>query len=110
MSVGTADPAISADFTLEDLDGRWRSPYAAEVFPGVYGVDDFWLRSPFWGIHFNSYQDAACTHRLFELIITGTFELLRPSTVIPGAREADFSRTKVCLRLFDPGVIAGAPG
>ncbi|WP_214319690.1 hypothetical protein [Nonomuraea sediminis] len=110
MSVGTAGPATSADFTLEDLDGRWRSPEPAEVFPGIYGIDDFWLHSPFWAIHFNSYKDADCTQRLFELIITGFWELLAPSTATQGARDANFSRTKVCLRLFDADVIASAPG
>ncbi|MEV4571797.1 hypothetical protein AB0K16_00965 [Nonomuraea jabiensis] len=98
----------SAEFTVAELSGRWRSPVAAEVFPGIFGVDDFWLHSPFWAIHFNAYKDPGCDSRLFELIITGMFELLGPSERTPGARDADFSRTKVCLRLFDTGLVAGA--
>ncbi|MCK2220646.1 hypothetical protein MF672_043615 [Actinomadura sp. ATCC 31491] len=101
---------VSADFTVRELSGRWRSPEAAEVFPGIYGVDDFWLHSPFWAIHFNSYKDPGCENRLFELVIMGMFELLGPSSRTPGARDADFSRIRVSLRLFDPGLIAGADG
>ncbi|MEU7899598.1 hypothetical protein AB0B45_42935 [Nonomuraea sp. NPDC049152] len=100
----------SADITPELLDGRWRSPFAAEVFPGIYGIDDFWLRSPFWAIHFNSYKDPDCRERLFELIITGFFDVLGPSAVTEGAREVDFSRTKTCLRLFDDALITAAEG
>ncbi|MFG1977979.1 hypothetical protein ACGFJC_52380 [Nonomuraea fuscirosea] len=99
---------ISADFTVEELSGRWRSPEPAEVFPGIFGIDDFWLHSPFWAIHFNAYKDPGCDGRLFELIIMGMFELRGPSPVTPGARDADFSRVKVCLRLFDPGLVAAA--
>ncbi|MER6944258.1 hypothetical protein ABT294_09565 [Nonomuraea sp. NPDC000554] len=108
MSVGTADPAVNANFTVGELSGRWRSPVAAEVFPGIFGIDDFWLHSPFWAIHFNSYQDPDCEGRLFELIITGMFELLDPNPSVEGARNADFSRTKVCLRLFETGLVAAA--
>ncbi|WP_371785593.1 hypothetical protein [Streptosporangium subroseum] len=110
MSVDTADSAINADFTLGELDGRWRSPFAAEVFPGIFGIDDFWLHSPFWAIHFNSYGDPECEHRLFELIITGMFEMLGPNPAVAGSRDLNFSRTKVCLRLFEPALIEGADG
>lgn len=108
MNVKTADVEISSDFAIEDLRGRWRSPYVPEVFPGIFGIDDFWLQSPFWGIHFNSYSDPECQGRLFELIIMGTFELLGPNPFTAGARDADFSRVKVCLRLFDSGLVETA--
>lgn len=107
MSVDINDRTVTADFTVDDLSGRWRSFTAAEVFPGIFGIDDFWLRSPFWAIHFNSYKNPACTDRLFELIIMGTFYLLEPSAVTAGAREANFSRTKVALTLYDQN-LAGA--
>ncbi|MGP3913688.1 hypothetical protein [Nonomuraea sp. 10N515B] len=71
-------------------------------------MDDFWLHSPFWAIHFNAYKDPGCDGRLFELIIMGMFELLGPSPNTPEARDADFSRVKVCLRLFDSGLVARA--
>lgn len=99
---------ISAEFTVGELSGRWRSPEASEVFPGIFGVDDFWLHSPFWAIHFNAYKDPGCDGRLFELVTMGMFELLEPSRRTPGARDANFSRVKACLRLFDTGLIAGA--
>jgi hypothetical protein len=108
MEIDTKDRVISADFTVADLAGRWRSPVAAEVFPGVFGIDDFWLRSPFWGIHFNAYADPGAKLRLFELIIMGTFCSLDASAVMAGAREVNFSRTKVALALHDAGVMATA--
>jgi hypothetical protein len=105
MSLTTEQPALTADFGAEEITGRWRSPFAAEVFPGIYGIDDFWLQSPFWGIHFNSYSDEQTTSRLFELFIMGTFELLGESTPVPGARDANFSRVKVGLTIHSPALI-----
>jgi hypothetical protein len=103
-----APAGYTADFTAADLDGRWRSPALAEVFPGIWGIDDFWLRAPFWGIHFNSYKDGEAEGRLFELIIMGTFTLAGASTATPGARDANFSRVKVALCLHDQGLVAAA--
>jgi hypothetical protein len=112
MTTSTERPAAPAGYTAEfsaaDLDGRWRSPAAAEVFPGIYGVDDFWLRSPFWGIHFNSYSDQDCRGRLFELVIMGTFQLADASTATPGARDANFSRVKVALAIHAGGLADAA--
>lgn len=102
MTTTLSEQPLTAEFTVEDLDGRWRSPVAAEVFPGIFGLDDFWLRSPFWGIHFNSYKDQGCQERLFELIISGMFYLLDPSESVAGARNANFSRVITCLCLHDP--------
>lgn len=105
MTTTLSDQPLTAEFTVEDLNGRWRSPVAAEVFPGIYGLDDFWLQSPFWGIHFNSYKDQGCQERLFELIISGMFYLLDPSAEVPGARNVNFSRVITCLRLHDSGLV-----
>jgi hypothetical protein len=105
MTSTLSEQQLTAEFTVQDLDGRWRSPVAAEVFPGIYGLDDFWLRSPFWGIHFNSYKDQGCQERLFELIISGMFYLLEPSDKVPGARNANFSRVITCLCLHDSGLV-----
>lgn len=99
---------IDTNFSAEDLRGRWRSPEAAEVFPGIYGIDDFWLSPPFWAIHFNAYGDPECTRRLFELIIMGAWHLLGASAKTPGARDANFSRTKVCLCLYADSLVAAA--
>lgn len=103
-----APAGYTADFGTADMDGRWRSPAAAEVFPGIYGIDDFWLRSPFWGIHFNSYSDPDCRGRLFELIIMGTFQLGTRSAATPGARDANFSRVKVALSLHADALVEAA--
>jgi hypothetical protein len=108
MTTALGEQPLTAEFTLEDLNGRWRSPVAAEVFPGIYGLDDFFLRSPFWGIHFNSYKDPECQTRLFELIISGMFYLQEPSALVPGARNVNFSRVITCLRLHDAGLVDGA--
>ena len=108
MTISMAEPAIGADFGVGEITGRWRSPEAAEVFPGIWGIDDFWLQSPFWGIHFNSYADPGCVNRLFELFIMGTFELLGADPRVPGARDADFSRVKVGLVLYDAQLAAAA--
>jgi hypothetical protein len=105
MTTTLSDQPLTAEFTVEDLNGRWRSPAPAEVFPGIYGLDDFWLRSPFWGIHFNSYKDQGGQTRLFELIISGMFYLLEPSAEVPGARNVNFSRVITCLRLHDSGLV-----
>ena len=99
---------ITADFELAELDGRWRSPVAMEVASGVYGVDDFWMRSPFWGIHFSAYADESCTEPLFEFTVIGAYDLLGVSATVPGARDADFSRVKAPLTLWSPAL--GAAG
>jgi len=106
----SAPAGYTAEFTAADLDGRWRSPALAEVFPGIWGIDDFWLRAPFWGIHFNSYSDGEAEGRLFELIIMGTFALADPSTATPGARDANFSRVKVALCLHGESLVDVANG
>jgi hypothetical protein len=108
MSTALGEQQLTADFTVEALNGRWRSPVAAEVFPGIYGLDDFFIRSPFWGIHFNSYKDQDCQTRLFELIISGMFYLQDPSPVVAGARNVNFSRVITCLRLHDAGLVEAA--
>jgi hypothetical protein len=100
-----APAGYTAEFTAADLDGRWRSATAPEVFPGIYGIDDFWLRAPFWGIHFNSYSDPECEGRLFELVIMGTFLLGEQNAATPGGRDGNFSRVKVALCLHSDGVI-----
>jgi len=105
MTTSLSDQPLTADFSAENLDGRWRSPVPAEVAPGIYGLDDFWLRSPFWGIHFNSYKDQGCQARLFEFVVSGTYCLLDPSAEVPGARDVDFSRVVCCLRLHDSGLV-----
>ena len=114
MTTSTVRPSApagyTADFTAADLDGRWRSPALAEVFPGIWGIDDFWLRSPFWGIHFNSYSDGEAKGRLFELIIMGTFTLADASTATQGARDANFSRVKVALCLHGQNLVGVANG
>lgn len=104
----TTTSATTADFTLADLTGRWHSTSAAEVFPGIWGVDDFWMQTPFWGIHFSAYSDPHATVRLFELFTMGTYELLGPSGAVPGARDADFSRVKVAVALHAPDLAASA--
>ncbi|MEN3362114.1 MAG: hypothetical protein V7637_6096 [Mycobacteriales bacterium] len=104
----TAEELITADFGVADLTGRWRSPYASEVFPGIWGIDDFWLQSPFWGIHFNSYKEPECQNRLFELFIMGAWELGDANPDVPGARDANFSRVKVGLTLYDQWPIGAA--
>jgi hypothetical protein len=108
METNAATQATTADFSATDLAGRWRSPTAAEVFPGIFGIDDFWLRSPFWAIHFNSYKNPDCSDRLFELIIMGTFYLLGPSAKTAGARDANFSRIKTSLCLYDDQLVKAA--
>jgi hypothetical protein len=112
--VTTVEPrtlGTTAEFEVAELAGRWRSPVAMEVAPGVYGVDDFWLASPFWGIHFNAYADEGCGSRLFEFTVIGAYELLGPSPTVPGARDADFSRIKATLTLWSaPLAGAGGPG
>jgi hypothetical protein len=106
--VEPAEAAIGADFTVEDITGRWRSPAAAEVFPGIWGIDDFWIQSPFWGIHFNSYSDPDCRGRLFELLVMGAFELAGQNAAVAGARDANFSRVKVGLVLYGEELINAA--
>jgi hypothetical protein len=101
---------INSNFSAEDLRGRWRSPVPAEVFPGIYGIDDFFLSPPFWAIHFNAYSDPDCNGRLFELIIMGAWHLLGPSAKTAGARDANFSRIKTSLCLYAEPLIAAADG
>lgn len=98
--------ATTADFDLAELSGRWRSPAAVPVAPGVHIVDDFWLASPFWAIHLNAYAEQACATRLFEFTVIGAYELLGVSPTVPGARDADFSRIKVTLTLHSAALVA----
>jgi hypothetical protein len=87
----TTDAGISPP----SLAGRWASA-ACETFPDGRGGEvhlrrDFRLTDTTWRLDLAFFAERACTTTLWTVAIDGPYSVVRPSTAVAGAWEAEFA-------------------
>jgi hypothetical protein len=85
-SSGGAAPAPS-------LAGRWVSD-TCEASGTNYFKRDFTMTDTTWDLAFSIYGDATCGTKVLSVAIGGDYAIGDPSSVVPGARQAEFRFTR----------------
>jgi hypothetical protein len=89
------------------LNGTWASPAAEDWGRGTFGTRSFSFEGGTWSLDFALALDPGMNAKVFEFHTTGTYDVLGPSPVVPGAFEMLFREDikAVTLRATDPGLI-----
>lgn len=95
--------------TAEGMVGRWVS-IEGEVRPNTQGGQDYLKRDftnkpDFASATLIFYQDDTYTDKNITVVVDGPYELVRPSPVVEGAVEGDFSFTVMKLTPHSPGMV-----
>jgi hypothetical protein len=61
-----------------------------------------------WALELIQYSDAACATPSLRAFFQGRYRVIRPSTVVPGAYDADFGFTRKRLTLYADALLADA--
>jgi hypothetical protein len=63
-----------------------------------------------WALEFTQYSDAECTTPSLRAFFQGRYRIGRPSSVVPGAHEADFGFSSKRLTLYEDALLTQANG
>jgi Adenomatosis polyposis coli down-regulated 1 len=61
-----------------------------------------------WALEFTQYSDAACTTPSLRAFFRGRYRIIGPSSVVPGAHDADFGFSTKRLTLYADGLLTQA--
>lgn len=92
---------------LDNLSGTYASSAAEDWGRGTFGTREFTFDKGRWTLHFVLALDPAMANKVFEFRTVGTYVVGRPSSLVPGAYEADFREEAkyVTLRATDPNLV-----
>jgi hypothetical protein len=89
------------------LNGTWASSAPEDWGRGTFGTRSFTFDAGTWSLDFALALDPGMNAKVFEFHTTGTYEVLAPSTVVPGAFDMLFREAEkaVTLRATDPALV-----
>ena len=89
------------------LDGTWASSAPEDWGRGTFGTRRFTFGDGSWTLDFALALDPGMNAKVFEFHTKGTYEVLAPSTAVPGAYDMLFREAEkaVTLRATDPKLV-----
>lgn len=87
----------SAGCVIQEREGTRTSSWSTFVF-----LDDE------WALELIQYSDAACTTPALRAFFQGRYRVIRPSSVVQGAHDADFGFSRKRLTLYADALVSAA--